>query len=193
MSNDEKEFIIPNQYKEFLKISNGISFDGGLILYSAEELKQMNDELQVQRYQPDYIAIGDDGGGLVFLMKQAANAEEVICVDMSDYDVDDPFCKIANFNVWYKEGCNLPEEMPEADNGFDEVGDVWLVKMPSDGIKGLIKIKNIFNMDITASRLLALSKELPGKLIQNITYAKAVQFMEKAGEPEIFVFKKSVK
>ncbi len=149
---DEYEFIIPNQYKEFLKISNGISFDGGLILYSWEELKQMNDELQVQRYQPDYIAIGDDGGGLVFLMKQEANAEEVLCVDMSDYDVDDPFCKLANFDVWYKEGCNLPEEMPEADNGFDEVGDVWLVKMPSDGIKGLIKIKKIFNMDITSAR-----------------------------------------
>lgn len=115
----------------------------------------MNDELQVQRYQHNYIAIGDDGGGLVFLMKQEANAEEVICVNMSDYDVNDPFCKIKNFNVWYKEGCNMPEEMPE-----DE---------------------------------LTLSKELPGKLIKNITYAKAVKLMEKVGETEIFLFNKSGK
>lgn len=186
-------FIIPNQYKEFLKVSNGISFDGGIILYSLEELKPRNDELQVQMYQHDYIAIGDDGAGLVFLMKQEANAEKVICVDMLDYDVNDPFCKIENFNVWYKEGCNLPEEMPEAENGFEEVGNVYLIKMPRDGIKGLIKIKNIFNMDITASRLLALSKELPGKLVQNITYAKAVKLIEEAGEPEIFMFEKSAK
>lgn len=184
------EFIIPNQYKEFLKINNGISFDGGLILYSLEELKQLNEELQVPQYQQDYIAIGDDGGGLVFLMKQKADAEEVICVEMSDYDVEDPFCKIENFNVWYKEGCNIPEEISEKGNDLGETGELRLVKMPGDGMKGLIKIKKIFNLNISVSQLAALSKALPSTLVQNITYAKALKLMEKVGEKEIFEFKK---
>lgn len=58
-----------------------------------EELRPINDELRVQQYQHDYIAIGDDGGGLVFLMKQQENAEEVICVDLLDYDVNNPFSR----------------------------------------------------------------------------------------------------
>lgn len=187
------EFIIPNQYKEFLKICNGISFDCGLILYSLEELKQLNEELQVQQYQRNYIAIGDDGGGLVFLMKQETNAEEVICVEMSDYDVNDPFCKIKNFSAWYKEGCNIPEEITEKDNDLGEVGDLYLIKMPDDGMKGLIKMKKIFHLNISTSELIALSKALPSKLIENITHAKAIKLMEKAGETEIFKFRKSDK
>ncbi|OYO59632.1 hypothetical protein CG709_18335 [Lachnotalea glycerini] len=78
---------IPNLYKDFLKVNDGFSFDGGKILYSLNDLKEMNDNLQIHKYQPDYIAIGDDGGGLVFLMKQEANAEVVFLVDMSDYEI----------------------------------------------------------------------------------------------------------
>ncbi len=101
------KLVIPIQYKDFLKNENGISFNGGTILYSLDELKQMNDDLQIQEYQPDYLAIGDDGGGLVFLMKQEPDAKEVICVDMSDYNIETSFCKIENFAAWYKEGCNV--------------------------------------------------------------------------------------
>ena len=54
----------------------------------------MNDELQIQEYQPDYLAIGDDGGGLVFLMKQEPDAKKVICVDMSDYDIETSFSQL---------------------------------------------------------------------------------------------------
>ena len=59
----KRKLVIPTQYKEFLKINNRISFDGETILYSLDELKEMNDDLQVQMYQHNYLAIGDDGGG----------------------------------------------------------------------------------------------------------------------------------
>ena len=44
----------------------------------------------------DCIAIGDDGGGLVFLMKQEVDAKEVFCVDVSDYDIESAFCRLDN-------------------------------------------------------------------------------------------------
>lgn len=70
----------------------------------------MNDDLQIQEYQPNYLAIADDGGGLVFLMRQALDAKEVICVDMSDYDIESPFYRIENFTDWYKDGCKIHTE-----------------------------------------------------------------------------------
>ena len=84
------KMVIPIPYKDFLQNENGISFNGGAILYSLDELKQMNEDLQIQEYQPNYLAIGNDGGGLVFLMRQELGAREVFCVDMSDYDIESP-------------------------------------------------------------------------------------------------------
>ncbi|MBD5476861.1 MAG: hypothetical protein HDR17_12935 [Lachnospiraceae bacterium] len=183
------KLVIPTQYKDFLKNKNGVSFAGGTILYSLDELKQMNDDLQVQKYKHDYLAIGDDGGGIVFLMKQALNAEEVICVDMSDYDIESPFCKIESFSEWYKNGCNICIKKQEDDNKLGQEGDVFLVKTPNNGMKDLIKIKQVFNMDIPLSQLVALSKELPCMLIKDIKYVKAIKLMEGVGQLDIFEFR----
>ena len=182
------KLVIPIQYKDFLKKENGISFNGGTILYSLDELKQMNDDLQIQEYQPDYLAIGDDGGGLVFLMKQEPDAKEVICVDMSDYDIETSFCKIENFTAWYKDGCNVYVRAHENDR-LSETGDVFLIKMPKNGTKDLVKIKRAFNMDISISQLLTLTKELPCVLIGDITHAKAIKLMEEAGQTDILEFR----
>lgn len=190
IDNFESEYglIIPQQYKEFLETNDGVSFDGGLILYSLGELKQVNDDLQIQRYQYNYIAIGDDGGGLVFLMRQESSAEEVICVDMSDYDVESPFCRIKNFSEWYNDGCRICVEEQEDNNKLSQIGDIFLVKMPYNGTKDLIKIKQVLNMNVSTAQLLTLSKSLPCKLIGDIKYAKAIKLIEKVGQVDIFEF-----
>lgn len=183
----EKEygFILPKQYKKFLVENDGVSFDGGLILYSIEELKQMNDDMEIQKYQEKCIAIGDDGGGLVFLMKQDIEATEVFCVDMADYDINEPYCKFDDFEKWYKKGCIISKK----ENEYSQEGDIYLIKSPENGMKDLIKIKKVFNLDISTAQLLLLSKQIPCKLIGEITYAKALKLMEEVGQKELFEFK----
>lgn len=184
---DRYKLVIPILYKEFLKIENGISFNGGTILYSLDELKQMNDDLQIQKFQPDYIAIGDDGGGLVFLMKQDLDAKEVFCVDVSDYDIESSFCRLENFTKWYEDGCNICIDESNEDK-LSQLGDVFLKKTPKNGISDLVKIKKTFCLNISMAQLLSLSKELPCVLISGISYAKAIKLMEKFGQPDIFDF-----
>lgn len=184
---DRYNLIIPILYKEFLQIENGISFSGGTILYSLDELKQMNDDLQMQKFQPDYIAIGDDGGGLVFLMKQDMDAKEVFCVDISDYDIESSFCRLGNFTKWYEDGCNIcTDESNECK--VNQLGDVFLKRIPKNGVADLVKIKKIFCLNISMAQLLSLSKELPCLLISGINYAKAIKLMDKFGQPDIFDF-----
>lgn len=48
-------YVLPKQYKQFLLEKNGISLDGGLILYSTEELNQMNDDMEIQKYQKNIL------------------------------------------------------------------------------------------------------------------------------------------
>lgn len=55
---------MPLVYKEFLCEYDGLSLDNGCTFYSLEELDDVNKELQVDIYQPDTVAIGNDGGDL---------------------------------------------------------------------------------------------------------------------------------
>ncbi|MBD5474360.1 MAG: SMI1/KNR4 family protein [Lachnospiraceae bacterium] len=169
---EKSGFKIPRHFQNFLKQNNGYSFNGGVILYSLDELEEMNESLQVQMYQPDYMAIGDDGGGLIFLMEQEIDADEIFVVDISDYELETAFCKINGFEDWFSGGCLIPQKVDNSNTESDKNGNIYLVKLPSNGIKDLVKMKQIFGMDIAMSELLKMSKTLPCKLMSNIKYAK---------------------
>ena len=182
------DYTIPSQYQDFLKQHDGCLFDNGVRLYELSDLKEMNDCLQVKMYQPEYMAIGDDSGGLIFLIRQETDAKEVFVVDICDYDLETAFYKIDEFRSWFDQGCIHPQEYKGADSPKGKNGDVYMIKLPANGIKDLTKIKKIFAMDIATSELLKLSKELPCKIASNITYAKACKLMQEFGQVDIFEY-----
>lgn len=182
------DYTIPSQYQDFLKQHDGCIFDNGVRLYELSDLKEMNDCLQVKMYQPEYMAIGDDSGGLIFLIKQEKDAKEVFVVDISDYDLKTAFYKIDEFKRWFDQGCIIPQEYNDADSPKGKCGDVYMIKLPANGIKDLTKVKKVFAMDIATSDLLKISKELPCKIASNITYAKACKLMQEFGQVDIFEY-----
>lgn len=182
-------FVIPDQYQDFLKQQDGYIFDSGVRLYELDDLKEMNEMLQVQMYQPDYMAIGDDSGGLIFLMKQEINAKELFVVDIADYDLETAFCRISDFKDWFDKGCVIPQKDEDLNLPKGKNGEIYMIKLPGGGVKDLVKIKKIFAMDIATSELLKMSKDLPCKIASNITYAKAVKLMEKLGQADIFEYR----
>lgn len=184
----EKEYgyELPNQYKTFLYEQNGLSYDGGTILYSIDELKVVNDDMEIQEYLEDYIAVGDDGAGLVFLMKQDKNATEVVCVEISDYNIDEPYCLISDFYIWYKNGCILEEKK---ENEYGKEGKIYLLKVPEKGTKELIIIKKAFSLDISTAQLLSLTKQVPCVIVEQIKYAKAIKIMEQINLGDVLEFR----
>ena len=82
------------------KIEDGYLNEEGLKLYSQKEIKQRNETFEIQEYLKDFILIGDDSGGLGFLLHkdgkvyscdlgfldedgmelQASSLEEFICL-----------------------------------------------------------------------------------------------------------------
>lgn len=69
---ETREFIstIPQDYFDFLKLSNGLYTGDRLVLIEAEDLKQRNKDYEVQEYLPGYLMIGDDSGGTAVLIKE---------------------------------------------------------------------------------------------------------------------------
>ena len=177
------EFLLV--YKDFLCKYDGLSLDNGCMFYSLEELDDVNKELQVNIYQPDTVAIGNDGGDLFFLMKQEKETKTVYLVDASDYDLETPYQIIQDFNEWMEKGCEIEDTDGEDIRGVD-YGDLYLIKMPKEGVKGLVTIKRAFNLEMSTGELLQKSKNLPTKLLSNITSSKANIIAEKIGMLGLF-------
>ena len=182
---EKYKYELPLIHKEFMSKYDGLSLDNGCTFYSLEELDAMNKDLQVNIYQPDIVAVGDDGGDLVFLMKQEKEAKTVYLVDAGDYDLESPYQIIPDFNKWMEKGFEIEDIDGEDVRGVD-YGDLYLIKMPKEGVKGLVTIKRAFNLEMSTGELLQKSKSLPTKLLSNITSSKANIIAEKIGMPGLF-------
>lgn len=67
---NELPFPLHPSYTKLLLISNGLYSEDSLALLEIEVLKSRNDDYEVQIYLPNYVMIGDNGGGVALLMKE---------------------------------------------------------------------------------------------------------------------------
>ena len=56
-----------SSYVQFLELSNGL-FGDEITLLEAEDIQQRNIDYEVQEYLPNFLMIGDNGGGIAILM-----------------------------------------------------------------------------------------------------------------------------
>ncbi|WP_276205535.1 SMI1/KNR4 family protein [Bacillus safensis] len=97
--------LLPHFYKELLKHTNGCSIGGEVLLYGTEDIAERNATWEVQQYASGYVAIGDDGGGRVLLMRLAEEEKKVWIVDAGVMDPQHAELLTENFLKWVSEGC----------------------------------------------------------------------------------------
>ncbi|MCY7673778.1 SMI1/KNR4 family protein [Bacillus safensis] len=97
--------VLPRAYKELLKQTNGCSIGGEVLLYGTEDMVERNKTWEVQQYASGYVAIGDDGGGQVFLMRLAEEEKKVWIVDAGVMNPQHAELRAENFLKWVSEGC----------------------------------------------------------------------------------------
>lgn len=61
---------IPADYRSLLRITDGLSCAGNLVLLGAADIVERNREYEVGVYLPGHVMIGDDSGGTAILMRQ---------------------------------------------------------------------------------------------------------------------------
>ncbi|EDW21578.1 SMI1/KNR4 family protein [Bacillus pumilus] len=97
--------VLPDAYKNLLKQTNGCSIGGDVLLYGTEDMVERNATWEVQQYASGYVAIGDDGGGRVFLMRQAEEEKKVWIVDAGVMDPQHAELVTENLLEWVSRGC----------------------------------------------------------------------------------------
>ncbi|WP_338651466.1 SMI1/KNR4 family protein [Lysinibacillus sp. Y5S-8] len=86
---------------------NGLSFTNGVLIYGTVELLERNETWEVAEYAKGYIAIGDDGGGMVFLMNRQGEDGHVFAVDCGDMNPQHATLITSDLNKWLQDGCQL--------------------------------------------------------------------------------------
>jgi len=163
----EKELglTIPDVYKEFLLKMNGAELSDEL-LYSTDDLVEMNILNEVREYAQGYISIGSDNGDYELLMKATKDEIAFRLVDAGYMVPDDEYDTIyPSFKDWINNGAVLIEEEEEEK---EEVGKLILIAPPENGSSDLVIIEKVFNIQYRAFDILKGYKNVPFILANNI-------------------------
>ena len=103
---------LPAVYREILEVSDGVPTAGEVVLYGTASLFQRNEEwAHVSRRAPGFLAIGDDSGGRVLLMRAEPRATAVELCDIVVLDEPSSFVHIADdLHDWLEHGLVLPSD-----------------------------------------------------------------------------------
>jgi hypothetical protein len=72
---------LPPQLKSLLAQADGFLLNDGVKLYSLAELPERNATLEIRKYMPGYLAIGDNSGSMAFVLSLAPQDLRVYRVD----------------------------------------------------------------------------------------------------------------
>lgn len=97
--------VPPDAYKTLLKQTNGCSIGGDVLLYGTGDIVERNATWEVHHYAYGFVAIGDDGGGQVFLMRLAEDEKKVWIVDAGIMDPQHAEMMTENLMKWVSDGC----------------------------------------------------------------------------------------
>lgn len=171
---------LPNVYKNLLRYTNGFSIGGGLVIYGTDDIVERNKTWEINEYATGCISIGDDGGGNVFLMIQDPEEKKVLVLDAGDMDPSHATIITSDFTKWVNNGC-VSEIEQKITIESSNTCNIVITKIPGEGLKDLIKIKNVFGIEISTAALLKGSKNLPFILVERFPSGKAKKLIEKLG------------
>lgn len=172
---------LPNAYREILHQTNGFLTEAGVLIYGTEDIIERNTTLEVNEYAEGYVAIGDDSGDIVFLMRQNIDAKEILAVGCGDMNIDNAKQISSDLITWVTDGCLIKSQQSPLPC-YTDLYDVILISNPQGGSKDLLKLKNTLEFDMPTAELLKGSKELPFRLMSSVPYGKTMKCIEKLGE-----------
>lgn len=171
---------LPKSYLELIVQLNGFVDNKGVKLYSIDEIQERNETYEVSEYLPGYVAVGDDSGGNLFLMKADSSSQTIYISDSGSLLLDeneDVLCD--NFIEWIQNGCSL--------SSLKSMKSTVLCKavlkgMPQGGAKDLLKIKKIFGCNSSIGDMLLGVQSGSFTVAENMTKSKAKVLLNKLGD-----------
>jgi len=177
--NTHFQTYIPSRLIEFWKSYNEVSFENGINIYGFDIAIERNGLYEVSTYAPEYILIGDDGGGQGLFLKKNSELnvfyQDFGALSLPFYTLDtDLFRWLENDPVIEEDDFTLDE--PDL---IDEV-KVYVVRKPNEANKFIMEIRKCFNLNLSIKDIKEKLNSLPFLIIQDITiikYGKTIEIL----------------
>lgn len=169
--------IIPSRMIEFWKSYSEVSFENGVNIYGLDIAIERNRLYEVSTYAPEYILIGDDGGGQGLFIKKNGDLN-VYYQDLGALSL--PFYSLnIDFFSWLENDPVIDEDNWTSDelDLIDKV-KVYVVRKPIEANKFMMEIRKLFNMKLSIRDMREKLNSLPYLMIQDITLMKYGQTIE---------------
>lgn len=169
--------IIPSRMIEFWKSYSEVSFENGVNIYGLDIAIERNMLFEVSTYAPEYILIGDDGGGQGLFIKKNGDLN-VYYQDLGALSL--PFYSLnIDFFSWLENDPVIDEDNWTSDelDLIDKV-KVYVVRKPIEANKFMMEIRKLFNLKLSIRDMREKLNSLPYLMIQDITLMKYGQTIE---------------
>lgn len=153
---------IPEALLESWEDNNGFYTDN-VVFYSTDTIVERNETLEVHAFCPGFLAIANDTGSRVALMKLAREADVVFLNYMGNMRPESMEDTGYSLKRWIS--CACPFELePEPEISAVENVALRLDRVPDNGIKGLMNIKKLLNLNLSLQELRRIPENLPYRL-----------------------------
>jgi len=167
---------IPTALIEVWRKSNGFYLEC-VEFYSTTTICERNKLLEVREYCPSYIAIANDSGSRVALLKAEREANAIYLnysSSMAELEMENIGFSLKQ---WIEKGCPFELE-PQAEISASKLVVIKLDSLPNSGFKGLMEIKKLLGLPISLGELRSIPDVLPYELC-TATYIKALRWASK--------------
>lgn len=169
--NSHFQTILPSRLIDFWKSYSEVSFENGINIYGLDIATERNKLYEVSRYAPEYILIGDDGGGRGLFIKKNGDLnvfyQDLGALSLPIYSLN------IDFFSWLEDDPVIAEDNLPSDelDLIDEV-KVYVVKKPIEANKFIMEIRKVFNLKLSINDIREKMNSLPYLIIQEITLMK---------------------
>jgi len=169
--NSHFQTIIPSRMIEFWKSYNEVSFENGINIYGLDIATERNQLYEVSTYAPEYILVGDDGGGRGLFIKKNGDLN-VFYQDLGALSLSFNSLDIDLFS-WLEDDPVIAKDNLTSDelDFIDEV-KVYVVSKPIEVNKFMMEIRKSLNLKISIRDMRDKLNKLPFLMIENITLMK---------------------
>jgi len=163
--------ILSKDLITFWNVFHEISFKNGINIYGFEIAKERNKQFFVKEYLPDFLLVGDDGGGQGIFVEKNNPLLNVFYLDFGALgSLPLKSLEIDLFH-WLEEGPLIDNE--EIDEyGLLEYVDIFVTKLPKDTTKFIIDVRRAFNLSISIKDIKSNLNNIPFILKENIILVK---------------------
>lgn len=168
---------VPAQVIAFWEAYEEVAFANSINIYGFETVIIRNEDYQIGQYVPDYLLIGDDGGGQGLFVKRGDEQCIVHYLGLGALDPEDFNSTEMNLIDWISAGPVLEEE-----ESFVLMIDVWVTNPPADMTKFIMAVRKELKLNMGIQELKDQLQHLPYKLLQHVSLNKYGELIESLNE-----------